>query len=632
MEYILVGTIIGGIIWGIVVNKVIENKGYEENWFWWGFFFGIFALIVALTKESANTTKVVIEGSAPNTVPKKENAELLSSCIMDKQVNIFSPVHIKSWEIKKDAEKLVLFVDFINISPKAISAIMFSATGFNAFGDKVKVNDAEFFDVIGQDLNIAPNKNGNVYTLLQDEAIRKVEIKVKKVCFADGTITDDIQEEWININQMPLESLHEACAKRENVKAKYYSIIKEHYWQCVCGFVNSENACTMCGMQKNKALKFTKDNIDDIYNEYIKQIEIEKSEEAKRKLEEQRIREEQQAQEEKSRKITAYSTGVIVIIIAIVIILNAVIIPNFKYNKAIKLMDEQKQVESIRLLSEIGGYKDASQIVQNYYKQYRNKISAGFDFVFGVKENGSVLFADGNSYRDIDVTDWENITAVSSNHFVSVVGLKNDGTVVSSKGDSSIAAWKNIVEIGTGDGHIVGLRSDGTVVATGVNDDEQCNVYNWKDIVAISANGDHTVGLRSDGTVVATGDNQYGQCNVSDWRDIVHVASGECYTVGLQEDGTVVAVGDNGDGQCNVFDWSDIVQLAASDSHTVGLKADGTIVAAGKTISVPRNKNKWKNIVAISAGGIHTFGLKADGTLVTTLPDAIDISGWDLIE
>lgn len=37
MVYIIVYWIIGGVIWGIVCNKVIENKGYRENWFWWGF-------------------------------------------------------------------------------------------------------------------------------------------------------------------------------------------------------------------------------------------------------------------------------------------------------------------------------------------------------------------------------------------------------------------------------------------------------------------------------------------------------------------------------------------------------------------------------------------------------------------
>lgn len=39
-----------GIIFGIAVNSVINNKGYDDNWFWWGFFFGFVALMVALSK------------------------------------------------------------------------------------------------------------------------------------------------------------------------------------------------------------------------------------------------------------------------------------------------------------------------------------------------------------------------------------------------------------------------------------------------------------------------------------------------------------------------------------------------------------------------------------------------------
>lgn len=42
---------IQGCVWGWAVNKIVENKGYRENWFWWGFFFGLLALLVALTKQ-----------------------------------------------------------------------------------------------------------------------------------------------------------------------------------------------------------------------------------------------------------------------------------------------------------------------------------------------------------------------------------------------------------------------------------------------------------------------------------------------------------------------------------------------------------------------------------------------------
>ena len=50
MIYYFIGTVIWGIVWGVACNKVIENKGYDENWFWWGFFFSFIAFIVALTK------------------------------------------------------------------------------------------------------------------------------------------------------------------------------------------------------------------------------------------------------------------------------------------------------------------------------------------------------------------------------------------------------------------------------------------------------------------------------------------------------------------------------------------------------------------------------------------------------
>lgn len=48
-------------IFGIATQSIIDNKGYDEKWFWWGFFFGIIAMLVALSKpenhsyQSANS-------------------------------------------------------------------------------------------------------------------------------------------------------------------------------------------------------------------------------------------------------------------------------------------------------------------------------------------------------------------------------------------------------------------------------------------------------------------------------------------------------------------------------------------------------------------------------------------------
>ena len=51
---ILLPYIVLGIIFGVATNAIIRNKGYNENWFWWGFFFGIIALIVAASKPTAS--------------------------------------------------------------------------------------------------------------------------------------------------------------------------------------------------------------------------------------------------------------------------------------------------------------------------------------------------------------------------------------------------------------------------------------------------------------------------------------------------------------------------------------------------------------------------------------------------
>ena len=53
----LIVVIVWGVIWGFATNSVISNKGYDSNWFWWGFFFGFIAFIVALTKPDVNYQK-----------------------------------------------------------------------------------------------------------------------------------------------------------------------------------------------------------------------------------------------------------------------------------------------------------------------------------------------------------------------------------------------------------------------------------------------------------------------------------------------------------------------------------------------------------------------------------------------
>jgi hypothetical protein len=215
------------------------------------------------------------------------------------------------------------------------------------------------------------------------------------------------------------------------------------------------------------------------------------------------------------------------------------------------------------------------------------------------------------------------------------VGIRPDGTVVATgnndDGQCNVDGWTDIVHVATGFSHTVGLEEGGTVAATGNNDDGQCNVGGWSDMGLIVAGDWHTVGIKNDGSLVATGKSDQGQCDVLSWTDIQQVAAGGAHTVGLKDDGIVVATGRNDEGQCDVGGWTGIELVAAGYAHTVGLKDDGTVVATGENNEGQCNVAGWTNIQMVAAGRAHTIGLREDGTVVATGRNnegQCTVSGW----
>lgn len=61
----LLPCIIWCLIWGFATRAVIHNKGYDNNWFWWGFFFGVIAFIVALTKKDITYEQYYYQKNKP---------------------------------------------------------------------------------------------------------------------------------------------------------------------------------------------------------------------------------------------------------------------------------------------------------------------------------------------------------------------------------------------------------------------------------------------------------------------------------------------------------------------------------------------------------------------------------------
>lgn len=194
------------------------------------------------------------------------------------KVDINASAYITDYEISKDQnENLYMSCKIYNASNKAIRAIKIIAQGFNSFGDVVKVNDNEEFEIIIQDLDIAANHERQISqnVKLLDSSIRELNMKIAQISYSDGTVEISKEQRFIDNNQEPLEDKYIQMVKKENCDAMYYMIDSHDYWQCVCGYVNkaTKEKCIKCLMQKSFAKKYCKDKIADTYDKFIKDEE-----------------------------------------------------------------------------------------------------------------------------------------------------------------------------------------------------------------------------------------------------------------------------------------------------------------------------------------------------------------------
>ena len=218
-------------------------------------------------------------------------------------------------------------------------------------------------------------------------------------------------------------------------------------------------------------------------------------------------------------------------------------------------------------------------------------IAAHGAFTVGLKKDGTVVATGANDYGQCDVGNWVDIIAVSVSG-VHTVGLKSNGTVVAvgmdrwenrRKMDEDIAnkehyrnqcnvgTWTDIVAIDAVNYKTVGLKKDGTVVSTDASD----AVQDWTDITAISVadviGGTDmkgiVYGIKKDGTVTTISQDETIIHEINAWTDIGAITAGyemgtgigsdsyhEC-VYGLKKDGKVIAAGLQS-GSIYIEDWN----------------------------------------------------------------------------
>lgn len=237
-----------------------------------------------------------------------------------------------------------------------------------------------------------------------------------------------------------------------------------------------------------------------------------------------------------------------------------------------------------------------------------------------LKENGTVI---GVSILNnlSQISTWENIAKIYVKNDA-VFGVREDGTVIySGKCDyenvEGIYGWENVERLSIGEKHLVGLTKNATVCAIGNSSNGECDVADWYDIIQIET-AYHTVALSKDGSVMATGENNFGECDVKAWKDVVQIAVGDFYTLGLTSSGKVLSTGLNSCGQCSVSEWTNIKKIYASGNMSIGLRYDGKIVTAGKNSYYYDDIKKWGRIRDIVVSNNRIVGIEQDGTVRAT--------------
>lgn len=141
-----------------------------------------------------------------------------------------------------------------------------------------------------------------------------------------------------------------------------------------------------------------------------------KIEDIKAKAEADRLEKERQAEiarkeaeriAKRNKKIAIITTPIVCAVIAFIIVLNTVIIPNGKYNNAIALMDAGKYGEALLVFEALEGYKDSANKIEEcniniYGEEVWNKVKSvnvGDTYRFGSYEQDN---SKSNGQEDIE--------------------------------------------------------------------------------------------------------------------------------------------------------------------------------------------------------------------------------------
>ena len=239
--------------------------------------------------------------------------------IVTKSVDMNANILYLKHEIVADTSKTQARIEFRNMAYGTITAVKFEAKGYNAFGDEIQIDGKPTFDIVVQDLAIAPKKYASLNYVLPRQDIRKLDLKLRQVCYANGKIVDALSEEFVTYRiedidenrdvQNQQEREERVILKRRLDEAVCFSKRYGRNWICICGYLNknTDAICKYCGCKEIEMLQeYSEERVREKIEEKKRKAAAEearrKGEQIKFEAEQRRQKEEQERREAERKK------------------------------------------------------------------------------------------------------------------------------------------------------------------------------------------------------------------------------------------------------------------------------------------------------------------------------------------
>lgn len=196
-----------------------------------------------------------------------------------KMVDINAHIENLSWQTMVENGRMVVNISFDNLRNSNITAIKFTAKGYNALDDLVSIGDNDTFFIIIQDINICGNSRAwNIKAFLPDNNIRKLELEESQISYSDGSVLTyagrNLKEFELKQSLEPsiFSDIINSLRERFGFEYIYKPLVCQEGWFCGCGRYNdiNNNYCTRCGAKKTDVTKYTSDEeIEHYISNYL---------------------------------------------------------------------------------------------------------------------------------------------------------------------------------------------------------------------------------------------------------------------------------------------------------------------------------------------------------------------------